>query len=341
MSMTGLIATKLKALEHEVPLVAHLELTWACTWNCAFCYNPENRETEIMPGEAWLHVLDELRLAGCLTIVLTGGEPLLHPDFFAIGREARERGFALRVLTNGSLVTDTAAEAIAAWHPLSVELSLHGSTAATHDRVTRHQGSFELVWRAVERLTERGVRLVLKAPLTCHNQHQIEDMIELAHERDIPFRLDPCLTPRDDGDLAPLTHGPDRAGVERAVRALADEHRLPFVERVAGGACCGVGRSTLAIDPSGEVFPCLQWRTESLGNAREHPLHILWQTSAVRRRVAELAVRVNQRLLELGEPMASSVYCPALAAQITGDPLQPDPETIARATLVARMRSGS
>lgn len=339
--MTGFIATKLKALEHEVPLVAHLELTWACTWDCVFCYNPENREKKIMPGETWLHVLDELRETGCLTIVLTGGEPMLHPDFFVIGQGARERGFALRVLTNGSLVTDAAAAAIAAWYPLSVELSLHGSTAATHDRVTRRQGSFEQLWRAVKKLAGHGVRLLLKAPLTRHNQHQIEDMIQLARERDIPFRLDPCLTPRDDGNLAPLTHGPDRAGVERVVRALAAEHRLPFAERVAGGACCGVGRSTLAIDPSGEVFPCLQWRTESLGNAREYPLHILWKASAVRQKFARLAVCVTERLLELGEPMASSAYCPALAAQITGDPLQPDPESIMRAELVARLRSGS
>jgi len=339
--VTDLFATKLKAIARAVPLVAYLELTWACTWDCAFCYNPKGRESETMPGRIWLGVLDELRLAGCLTVVLTGGEPMLHPDFFAIGDAVRERSFALRVLTNGSLVTDVAADAIAGWHPLSVELSVHGSTAATHDGVTRRQGSFEAVWRAVEKLAARGVRLVLKAPLTRHNQDQLEDLIEQARAWGIPFRLDPCLTPRDDGDLTPLTHGPDWAGVEKAVRALADEHRLPLVERVAGQACCGVGRSTLAIDPCGEVFPCLQWRSESLGNVRDHRLHTLWRTSPVRRKVAELAVEVNQRLVELGEPMVSSAYCPALAAQLTGDPLQPDPESRARAELVKRVRSGA
>jgi len=63
--------------------------------------------------------------------------------------------------------------------------------------------------------------------------------------------------------------------------------------------------------------------------------------SPVRRKIAEMAVLVNQRLLELGEPMASAAYCPGLAAQLTGDPMQPDAGSIARATLMAQMRSGS
>jgi MoaA/NifB/PqqE/SkfB family radical SAM enzyme len=157
---------KQAALERAQPLSASLELTYRCNWRCVFCYNPRHHDRRGLTGAEWGAVLDDLRALGTLYVALTGGEPLTHPEFLAIARGVRERAFALRILTNGALVTDTLAGDIAALRPMAVELSLHGATAETHDRATATPGSFDAMLRGLDRLLARKVGVVLKTPLT-------------------------------------------------------------------------------------------------------------------------------------------------------------------------------
>ena len=153
----------------------------------------------------------------------------------------------------------------------------------------------------------------------------MDGMRRIAADRGVPWRLDPVLTPRDDGDPGPLAFRASSESVERMFRELEAVGQLPQEERIAGGTNCGLGRTTIAVDPEGNVFPCLQWRRAPLGNVREAPLREMWsglrgaagrggggpqrQRPHGRRRVAALA---------------SFPFCPALALQRTGDPLRPD-----------------
>jgi len=327
------------ALERAQPLAANLELTYRCNWRCVFCYNPRHHDLRGLPTERWLGVLDELRELGTLYVGLTGGEPLTHPDFLAIARGVRERAFALRVLTNGALVTEALAAEIAALQPMAVELSLHGARAETHDRATATPGSFEAMLRGVDRLLQHEVAVVLKSPLTRLNEQELEGMQQIAAARGVPLRLDAMLTPRDDGDQGPLGYRASPAAVERMFRVLAAEGRLPQDERVAGGTNCGLGRTTLAVDPEGNVYPCMQWRRAPLGNVREASLATVWRESEERQRAAATARAANDRLVSIGGALAAFPFCPALAQQRTGDPLQPDEDHAAHAEAARRVRT--
>jgi MoaA/NifB/PqqE/SkfB family radical SAM enzyme len=326
------------ALERAQPLSASLELTYRCNWRCVFCYNPRHHDRRGLSGAEWRAVLDDLRSLGTLYVALTGGEPLTHPEFLAIAREVRERAFALRILTNGALVTEALAAEIADLRPLAVELSLHGATARTHDRATATPGSFEAVLRGVDRLLARGVGVVLKTPLTRLSEGEMEGLRRLAGERGVPWRLDPVLTPRDDGDAGPLAWRASATAVERAFRELAALGQLPQEERMAGGTNCGLGRTTIAVDPEGNVFPCLQWRRVPLGNVRETRLVEMWAGSSERLHAASVARAANDRLVDAGGALASFPFCPALALQRTGDPLQPDDGHREQATIAERVR---
>ena len=329
---------KRMALERAQPLAASLELTYACNWRCVFCYNPRRDDRRRLAGAEWLTVLDDLRSLGTLFVALTGGEPLTHPEFVAIARGVRKRGLALRVLTNGALVTERMAGELAALRPLAVELSLHGATPATHDRATATPGSFEAMLRGVDRLLARGATVVLKTPLTRLNEHELEAMATLVADRGVPYRVDPTITPRDDGDPAPLAYRASAAAVGRLFEKLASLGQLPHETRGAGGINCGLGRTTLAIDPEGDVFPCLQWRKAPLGNVRQRRLRELWPTSPARAEAAGVAQAANDRLVASGGALASFPFCPALALQRTGDPLVPDASHVAQAEAADRVR---
>jgi MoaA/NifB/PqqE/SkfB family radical SAM enzyme len=321
---SGLVALKQAALRLAQPLSVHLELTYSCNWRCVFCYNPRHFDRARMGLDEWTRVLDDLRELGTLTVTLTGGEPLSHPEFLAIARAARHRGFALRVFTNGSLVDEPMADGIAALHPLSVEMSLHGASPDVHERATGRPGSFAAMFSGFERLRRRGAPLLLKTPLTNLNEHEMDGMVALAQGLGVPLRIDPMLTPRDDGDRGPLAFSASPSAVQRLMARLAAIGRVPSARRVEGGTNCGLGRVTLAVDPEGNVYPCVQWRHTSLGNVRTTRLRELWRSSPERREAAAVATRANEVLLEMGGPVSRFPFCPALAMQRTGEATRPD-----------------
>jgi MoaA/NifB/PqqE/SkfB family radical SAM enzyme len=329
------------ALERAQPLSASLELTYRCNWRCVFCYNPRHHDRRRLSGAEWLAVLDDLRALGTLYVALTGGEPLTHPDFLAIARATRGRAFALRILTNGALVTDALAAEIATLRPLAVELSVHGATAETHDRATATPGSFDAMRRGLDRLLSRQVAVVLKTPLTHLNEAEIAGIRRIADERGVPWRVDPVLTPRDDGDAGPLAFRASAAAVERIFRELKAQGQLPQEDRAEGGTNCGLGRTTIAVDPEGNVFPCLQWRRAVLGNVRETRLREMWAGSPERLAAASVARSANDRMVQAGGALSSFPFCPALALQRTGDPLLPDDTHREHAEAAERIRLGA
>lgn len=331
-------AFKLRALQDARPLNVHLELTYACNWRCVFCYNPRHFDRTRMSAAEWAPVLDDLRALGTLTLTLTGGEPLAHPEFFVIAAEARQRGFALRIFTNATLVDDATAQRIAALHPVAVEVSVHGATAEIHDAATARPGSFEASVAGVRRLVAHRVPVVLKTPVTRLNEEHLDAIVALAAELDLTLQLDPHLTPRDDGDAGPLRFGASVSGIRRAFELGRASGVLEPMERSRGGVNCGVGRITMAIDPEGNVYPCMQWRHRSLGNVRDTALRTFWHDSAVRLEAAATSVAVNDHLLDAGATLASFPFCPALAIQETGDPLVPDESFELRAAVAAAMR---
>ena len=326
------------AMDRAQPLSASLELTYKCNWRCVFCYNPRHHDKQPLSLSEWLGVLDELRALGTLYVGLTGGEPLTHPEFFAIARGVRERAFALRILSNGALITDRVADGIAELAPMAVETSIHGSNADTHDRSTATPGSFVALLRGVDRLLERGVPVVLKTPVTRMNEDEIDGISAIAEERSVPWRVDPVLTPRDDGDTGPLAYKASRKGVERIYQRLATAGQLPHEERLKGGVNCGLGRTTLAVDPEGNVYPCIQWRKAPLGNVRDMPLREMWPNSDARVEVAAVARSANDLLVDEGGSLSACPFCLALAQQSTGDPLKIEPGHRELAEAAARIR---
>jgi MoaA/NifB/PqqE/SkfB family radical SAM enzyme len=333
---TGWPRLKQRALALSQPLAAYLELTYRCNWRCAFCYNPRHFDLFGLGLAEWSQVLDDLRELGTLSVTLTGGEPLTHPQFVPIVRAARDRRFALRIFTNGTLISEGMADAIAEIRPLSVELSLHGACAETHERVTGAMGSFEAMFRGLERLKRRRVPLLLKSLLTSANESELDGMIALAERWGVSHQMDAVVTPRDDGDASPLRYRASPAVVALMYRRTG---RLPSAGREEGGVNCGLGRITVAVDPEGEVYPCLQWRRTSLGNVRRTPLRNLWGGSREREEAARVAVTANEALRSQGGALAEFPYCPALAAQHTGDPHTPDESHVQHAAIVGRLRA--
>jgi MoaA/NifB/PqqE/SkfB family radical SAM enzyme len=84
--------------------IAYLQINRVCNQQCKFCSNPAN-ERMLPLGEA-KKTIDHFKKNGNSGIVITGGEPTLHPDLVPIIRYAKKKGLECRVITNGQMTAD-------------------------------------------------------------------------------------------------------------------------------------------------------------------------------------------------------------------------------------------
>ncbi|RLE25431.1 MAG: hypothetical protein DRJ65_07780 [Acidobacteria bacterium] len=337
--VTGLHSWKLRALEERIPLAVHLELTHECSLRCPFCYNHSSENTTPLNLSEWESVLDDLRSIGTLLVTLTGGDPLKHPDFLEIAQAARHRHLAVKIFTNGMLIDRPMADAIASLPPLQVELSIHGAGPEIHDRTTGVDGSYSTLRRAIDLLRERNIEVALRMPLSTINQSEFVRVIEHSRKEAIPLLVDPMITVKDNRDRAPLRFQADGEAVRSLFGLLAETGDVPTTDRRLGDINCGLGSITLAVDPAGWVFPCLQWRHSSMGNIREQGLKTIWEESPVRSEATDVARKANDHLVGLGGSPASYPFCPAEAILREGDPIRPSRQFFELAAAAAEARS--
>jgi len=92
-----------RALEHGVPLNAHLDLTYRCNERCEHCYLDHSDRGELTSDEAF-SILDQLAAAGVLFLTISGGEIFLRRDLFEILEHARDSAFCVRLKSNGVMI---------------------------------------------------------------------------------------------------------------------------------------------------------------------------------------------------------------------------------------------
>jgi len=310
-----------------------LELTYRCNLDCVFCYNDLGAAGTPLALPQYLALLEDLARMQVLHLVLTGGEPLAHPDFFAIGGRARELGFVVRVKSNGHALRGRLLRRLRdEVDPFVVEVSLHGATAETHDRQTRVPGSFLRLLSNVEEMQRLGLRLQLNATLTRWNEDETDGMLVIADRLGLPLRFDPVVAPRDDGDRAPLALTASAAGKERLYALLAArgpapvddcEPQRPELAPASAPARrfnCGAGTGSVTVDPFGNVLPCVQWR-RPVGNLHQRPIDEIWRRSTELERVRRVNAEAATLAAATGTP-----WCMGLSELTTGDALLPPPD---------------
>lgn len=138
--------------EKEILNAALLSLTAGCNLRCSTCFAGA---TIPGPDECtfgnWRTFLGAFRNFGGEFITLSGGEPMMNPDFFAIIRYAKSLGFKVIVLTNGTLITKENAKVLAEWCD-EVQISIDGPTAEISESV-RGEGTFEKAMSSLRELS--------------------------------------------------------------------------------------------------------------------------------------------------------------------------------------------
>ena len=166
----------------RLPLKATLDLTYRCNNDCRHCWlriPPGSRQRQReLDLDKIKDLVTEARAMGCRQWSLSGGEPMLRPDFPDIFDYITRKAASYAINTNGTLITPHIARLMRRMGNKMV--ALYGATAEVHDHVTRNPGSFEATMRGFAYLREAGAGFVVQLIPMRDNYHQWDEMIELA-----------------------------------------------------------------------------------------------------------------------------------------------------------------
>jgi radical SAM protein with 4Fe4S-binding SPASM domain len=287
-------------------------ITRRCNLKCIHCYS--DSDAREYPGElTWDQcrgVLDDLAQFGVPGVLLSGGEPLIHPRFFDLASYARGKGLRLTLSTNGTLIDRDTAQRLKDTGFAYVGISLDG-IGATHDHFRGRQGAFEKTVAAFRHCKAAGQKVGLRLTLSAHNVADLDRILDFIEAEDIDRVCFYHLVYSGRGsNVVDVTHEQTRDAVNKIIdrtarwAAASRPREVLTVDQPAdgaylylrllkentaraqevldllhwnGGGAHGSGTGVGNIDTQGNVHPDQFWQTLTLGNVKQRPFSEIWR----------------------------------------------------------------
>jgi radical SAM protein with 4Fe4S-binding SPASM domain len=276
----------------QIPLKIELDITKKCNLRCIHC----SREASSATVESELSLqdyVDIIQQAGDLRIPemsFMGGEPTCDPSFIELATLARMSGIrTLSTSTNGWNIDEDLAKKMALLFD-SVQVSIHGADAATHDVIVGRSGAFSRACRAVRLLREQGVAsLNISCTVMDANAHQMEKMVQLAHSLEVPSIRFLVLFSKGRGRRLDQWKLEEKAEMADKIRSFREGSSngltiegggFPPYGSISDDASvygCPAGRSLIYISADGEVRACGNL-DHTIGNIKNQQIMDLWHS---------------------------------------------------------------
>ncbi len=298
------MAPKGMATAVEPPFLVALNLTRRCNLTCAHCYldagvrldgAPDELKTAEVTG-----LLDEIAALSDETMVgLTGGEPLLRPDFLDLARHATGLGLMVVVGTNGMLLSEARVGALQQAGVQAVGISLDSLDPDYHDDFRGRAGAWERTMNGIDACRRAGLMFQLHFSVTDDNAEELDAMIAFAREAGAAVLNVFFLVCTGRGEtVTNISCDTYERVLARLAEAARDETELlvrarcaPHFKRMAlemdpplpvtlaqgyeaGG--CLAGTRYCRVTPEGELTPC-PYMELSVGSLRESGFAELWR----------------------------------------------------------------
>lgn len=222
--MTGIRERILeRASRARAPVISSFELLPVCNLNCKMCYVRKTMADVrqgggLKDGKWWLELARDAAECGLLYPLLTGGEPLLHPDFREILTGMLDMGLQVTINSNGTLIDRDWAAFLGEHRPTRINITLYGASEESYQNLCGNGDAFRAVRRAVELLKECDVPVKFNTSITPENVHDLEAIVNYAKEQQRPLQVATYMFPPVRRDSTMVGRN-DRLSPEEAARA--------------------------------------------------------------------------------------------------------------------------
>lgn len=277
-----------------------IDLTNRCNLTCVHCSREASPQADVDPEmspEQLFALVDQAAGIGATALTLMGGEPTVHPHLLDLAYFAKKKGIrSLSTSTNGIKVNDEMAQRMAYLFS-SLQVSLHGCDAQTHDRIVQHDGAFKAATNAVRLMSKHGAPAINVAfSVMPENRAQIDGAVKMAQDLGATSVRFLALSAEGRGSCLPMLSSEDKFEISDELRSLReslaqegqalDVHGggfpiyLPFNNKAAVYGC-PAGRTLMYVEADGAARICHAVH-DSIGNVTESSLLDLWHHPDVR-----------------------------------------------------------
>ena len=286
-----------------------------CNLTCKHCYSisADTHFKGELETNAVYQVMDDLKQFGVPVLILSGGEPLLRDDIFAISHRAKEMGFYVGLSTNGTLITEDNIQQIADAQYNYVGISIDG-VESTHDIFRRKQGAYQESIKGIRLCKQHDIKVGLRFTLTQDNADELPDLLQLMNDegvdkfylshlnyagrgnknreddvyhqatrKSLDLLFEHCIKEIKQGIQREYVTGNNDADglyLYHWVQQHYPEQAHAIKARLDqwGGNSSGVNIAN--IDNLGNVHPDTMWWNYNLGNVKDRPFSEIWQDTS-------------------------------------------------------------
>ena len=275
------------------------ELTLACNERCFHCGSSCTKAgSDELSKDEWLRIIDEVKQdfdISRMQLCITGGEPLLNPDFFEILAYAHEQGFRWGMTSNATLITPELAQRLADVGMGTISVSIDG-LRETHDKLRGLPGGYDRAMAGIQNLIDLGTFHAIQVTTVVNHANigQLDELFAIMDGLDIDSWRVISLEPIGRALLHPklmLTHD----DYLRLFDFIREKRQLGYpleygcshylglsyeAEVREWYWLCNAGVYTASIMANGDIGACLdiERRPETIqGNIRTDRLRDVWE----------------------------------------------------------------
>ncbi len=281
------------------PSLVSWNITRQCNLNCAHCYRDADArpDPEELTTEQGLALIADIAAVGFRIFVLSGGEPLLRPDFFELLAAAQAAGLRPVLGSNGTLITPEVALRMKQTGLARAGISLDSADPNYHNELRRSPTAWQEAVAGMRACREAGLSFQVNTTVTRQNEDQVLAITDLAIElgavghhvfflvptgRGVDLAEDMLQAARYEQLLEALLRRQQEIELEIKPTCAPQFVRLAEQQHLATRFTMGclAGRTYCVITPNGEVHPC-PYLPLPAGNLHRERFADVWRNSPI------------------------------------------------------------
>lgn len=292
-----------QTMKNQKPCLQNIiiEITQKCNERCVHCYIPHENKNSIMSDKDFYAIVDMCGgIETILNVRITGGECMSHPSFKNYIRYVKDKGFALTLLTNLTLLDDETINILKEGTLSQVQVSMFSVNPEIHDRITAVPGSLEKTMKNIEKLKAAGVPVSIATQAMEINKDSIERLYEYTIKHGFNLRCDWTIIAKENRNSENLSYRirdlsnyknicksrlKHCDGYEKELRKALSRDPKPETSHL-----CNAGTNGLYIDTNLKVHPCPGWDL-IVGDLKSDSLSDIWNKSEKLQKVRDVVLK--------------------------------------------------
>lgn len=282
------------SIQPSAPYRMDIALTYACSNNCAHCYNQKGRKPGTLSLKDWEKVLEKVKAAGIPHVVFTGGEPTLVPELFDLIRHAEKLGLVSGLNTNGRRLKEPGfAQKLSDCGLDHIQITLESDDPSIHDRMVRSAGAWQETSAGIKEAVKiQNLHVMTNSTLLRDNasEAKVRSLIQFLSGLGLKtFALNALIYSGNGADVGTGLDESELPALIRAAQSEAAAQRMNFIWYTPTQYCrfdpqqydlgiksCTAARYSMCIEPDGAVLPCQSWYEQSVGNMLTNSWDQIW-----------------------------------------------------------------